>query len=194
LAAIVRIQETGEGWLMRSAVIACFTIAAACALSAPARAQLVDFSAYGGGSASTGISFVLPRDPVPDFVPRNAIYFRLYNITYDQGSFSGCPCTGTFTFYINSGIRKGGVLTPIGYFSGPQLFSGPLSSPMFLLGNFTVKYHNSASFYDGAIGSLSITAATVPEPATWALLLIGFAAIGYRIARRTGPTMACAGE
>lgn len=53
---------------------------------------------------------------------------------------------------------------PVGDF-GPQLFTGDETTPAFAPGTYSL-----------AFGTLSVT--SVPEPATWALMLIGFGGIG----------------
>ncbi|MBB4153900.1 hypothetical protein GGQ80_001806 [Sphingomonas jinjuensis] len=62
--------------------------------------------------------------------------------------------------------------------NGPSVITGPSIAPTFLTGSFvfTNKY-NSAEKY-----SLLITA--IPEPASWAMMLIGFGAIGVTMRRR----------
>jgi hypothetical protein len=161
-------------------------IAVALAPSSLLAAQMVSFGAFGGGSASTGISFELPINPVPDFIAPNQSYFKLLGVTYQQGGQSPCPCVGDFTFYIDQGVHKGGVATPAGYYAGPQLFAGPITSPTFLPGTYVIKYLNPDSFYNRSEGSVTITALTsaAPEPQSWVLLIAAFAAIGGRMRSR----------
>ncbi|MGB7407352.1 MAG: PEPxxWA-CTERM sorting domain-containing protein, partial [Pontixanthobacter sp.] len=60
--------------------------------------------------------------------------------------------------------------------SGPSsIFSGTLQNPVFTAGSPTLNR-----------GTLVISevAAAVPEPATWAMMLIGFGAIGFSLRAR----------
>jgi hypothetical protein len=66
--------------------------------------------------------------------------------------------------------------------TGDQVYSGPESSPVFAPGSFTLF----ESFSTNNPGTLTFTA--VPEPSTWAMMLLGFAGLafaGYRASRRT---------
>jgi hypothetical protein len=174
---------------MKFQLAAAAVLALALSPSSLMAAQMVSFDAYGGGSASTEISFELPANPVPDFVAPDKSYFTLFDVTYMQGGFSPCPCQGDFTFYIKQGAKKGGVDSPAGYYAGPQLFDGPAASPTFLSGTYTIRYLNPDSFYNRAEGYVSITPiqSPAPEPQTWVLLIAAFGAVGglMRSRRRT---------
>jgi len=65
---------------------------------------------------------------------------------------------------------------------GPQLFTGSTAALTFSEGIFELYSDNGAS---RPLGTLTISSA-VPEPATWAMMLIGFLAVGgtLRNARR----------
>jgi hypothetical protein len=165
---------------LRHMALVAFGIVFMAALAPAARAA--DFAAFGGGSASTEISFSLPDAPMPDFFAADGSYFRMADVTYQQGGFSPCPCQGDFTFYIVAGAFTGGVDTPAGYFSGPLLFSGPVSHPTFLAGEYGITFLNDASFYNGASGELAATG--VPEPATWAMMLFGVYLSGLALRSR----------
>ena len=62
-------------------------------------------------------------------------------------------------------------------FSGPDLFSGLTSAPVFNTGTFNLTSITSGS------ATVSISSA-VPEPSTWAMLLIGFGGLGFMAYRR----------
>lgn len=59
---------------------------------------------------------------------------------------------------------------------GPQVYSGSESAPVFAPGIFAGTNHDS-----GLSGTLTVT--SVPEASTWAMMLIGFAGLGFAGAR-----------
>ncbi len=60
---------------------------------------------------------------------------------------------------------------------GDQLYSGAESNPMLLTGDFTL--------YDAySDAPLKLNVAAVPEPASWAMLIVGFGALGGTMRRR----------
>ena len=64
-------------------------------------------------------------------------------------------------------------------FSGPDLFTGPTSAPSFNIGTFQLS-----SIASGP-ATLTISAvAAVPEPSTWAMMVLGFAGVGFMAYRR----------
>lgn len=68
--------------------------------------------------------------------------------------------------------------------SGPQVYSGSQSNPVFAPGSFTLLDDHTGK--DG-----TLTFAAVPEPSTCAMLLLGFVGLafaGYRQSRRTAVT------
>ena len=85
---------------------------------------------------------------------------------------NGAAVTGSVLFYIDSQDGGFDLLLPGGDLTlfGPQLFSGPTSAPNFLAGTFALD--------GGSQISISQVSAAVPEPSTWALMLLGFGAVG----------------
>ncbi len=66
---------------------------------------------------------------------------------------------------------------------GPQLFTGLNTSPTFKLGTFLLTQFNGPGQYTLTISNLDAVPG-VPEPSTWAMMLLGFGAVGYRMRRR----------
>jgi hypothetical protein len=68
---------------------------------------------------------------------------------------------------------------------GPQLFTGPTEAPTFRLGTYALT-DVCAYLCGGDLGdfTLTISAAAVPEPATWAMMILGFGGIGARVRAR----------
>ncbi len=71
-----------------------------------------------------------------------------------------------------------------GTFGGPDLFNGSRNNPQFNLGSFAL----TAGALNPAGGTLTISQATgaIPEPATWAMMLLGFFGMGLAM-RRSSP-------
>jgi hypothetical protein len=65
----------------------------------------------------------------------------------------------------------------------PSVFLGAGPHTIYVNGNVVGSSHNGSY-----VGNLNI--ASVPEPATWAMMLIGFGAIGWQLRRRGKPVLA----
>lgn len=67
---------------------------------------------------------------------------------------------------------------------GATLFDDNLNNPTFLTGTYTFT---NDFFFDSVAATLTITQlpAAVPEPATWAMLMMGFGGMGYAMRRRS---------
>lgn len=79
-------------------------------------------------------------------------------------------------------INVGKVGTNLGY-SGPQLFSGSLSNPVFAPGVYLV-YERSNLSGPSILTISNDVASAVPEPATWLTMALGMGAIGFGLRRR----------
>ncbi len=137
------------------------------------RADSTDsFSYQFGGNTYT---WELPSSPA--VTPENAypgVAFTLPDVTVLENGenlivgtmdFFSAACAGGLDFYVGDY-----------YFlfntTGPQLYSGPESSPTFLGGTFgpMTEYQNS---FDGVAGGTLVVTAPVPEPSSLLLLAVG---------------------
>ncbi len=177
--------------------------AIALSLASTATAAVVDLSGIANASldGSTGVDLFL-----------NAGTYELTAVdgTYDAftrfSSVSGCDFDGKncsqgyevsfraiangLTFKFGDGSANGGI-GPInpgdGYFATPAL---ALTASTGLPATLTVNTAQNVRFFifDDNLGDnsggVSINVASVPEPATWAMMIIGFGAAGSMIRRR----------
>lgn len=155
------------------------------AFATPAHAVVLDFTLTGDYTASWQLdsSPVVSGDSADGFVVWNVL-----------GSFPGAtfPYTSDISFYFASAL--GGLsiddpfVDPTGdpvnllAADGPQLFTGTATNPTFSLGTFALTENGGRGTY-----SLTIAAAppAVPEPATWAMMVLGFGAIGVAMRAKT---------
>jgi hypothetical protein len=154
-----------------------FTALVVLALSLVGAAQLradavVDFNYSFGGNT---FSWELPVNPVvtPDNV-YPGIAFTLPDVSFTE---NGVAMTGTMDFF--SSTSGGGFDLWSGYYFyfcnafGPQLYTGPESSPTLLTGNFSLADAENTDYFLAGTGTLDAT--SVPEPSALSLLMIGMA-------------------
>jgi hypothetical protein len=141
---------------------------------------LFDFS----GPSGTAI-FQLDSSPTPD---HSQTFLGSDQFSFDDvaGTFGGVAGTAS-TISFGDGIFASLSITAanLGFtqFSAPTLFTGSPSDPTFLTGSYTVVN----PFLGNGTLSISPVAVTsaVPEPAMWAMMLMGFGGIGFAIRRRS---------
>jgi hypothetical protein len=151
----------------------------------PAAAQEYNFSfatsapLFGGPGAGTGT-------------------FLTNGITFNSRGYTAQTITGISGVFNGSAIT--GLASPFGannlyYLTGPSFVDGSGLGFMTAAGtNVNLFFQDSVSSYrintTGPFTSSFVTAnssavaAAVPEPATWAMMLIGFGAVGYSMRRR----------
>ena len=168
---------------MRKALITFGAAVFATLASVPAHASTFLFELTGSRNAT----FTLDSNPTPDSFSSSFIgdQFAFNNVS---GTFGGTPGTASVSFGNNLiaalNINSGSL--DFTQFVGPALFTGTAASPMFNLGTF-----NLTSIVSGSSTLTISQAATgaVPDPATWAMMLIGFGAIGWASRRRTSENL-----
>jgi hypothetical protein len=151
------------------------TAAAIGALSiTPAFAEILNFSwEFAPGDVAT---WSQPSNPTPIvFADRNFTEVTVSNGTSNEGPFERI-------FYDSNDESDGGLeLVEISAeATGAQIYTGSESAPIFSPGRFIVGRSGDQ------VVIVTAAAPPVPEPSTWAMMLIGFAGLGYAAFRRKG--------
>lgn len=166
---------------MRPSVKLLSTVAAASLAFAatPAMAASFLFELTGGKTAS----FVIDTD-TPDF---SSSSFIGNQVRYDNvsGTFGGTEQTVSsvsFGTFLVSSFQISGSSLGFTQYAGPEMFSGDPAMPVFAPGSYALTSITSGA----ATLTISELAAAVPEPTTWAMMVIGFGMIGGAIRYRKG--------
>jgi hypothetical protein len=130
---------------------------------------------------SLGIhSFLLPQDTTPTSYTLGTNFF-FYNVPTSPPP---CPlCTNSPSFW-NASYSIISYNDGFGRLQlGTQLYTGLESDPTFVVG-----VYSGLNWDTGLTDTLTISADTsvsaVPEPSTWAMMILGFAGIGFMAYRR----------
>ena len=116
--------------------------------------------------------------------------FDFYNV-FDPAAAGGSASfnfDGDFVTFTGGNISGGGISTPVSGPSGASIQIDRLGLPtgwhtLSISGTLTEGPDGNA--YARIGGQLTLTGAEVPEPATWALFILGFGAIGHTMRRRS---------
>ncbi|MES2904680.1 MAG: PEPxxWA-CTERM sorting domain-containing protein [Pseudomonadota bacterium] len=162
---------------MRRFLLLCGVGLSAAFASMPASAQALVFNLTGSRTATFTLA-----DSIPDRFNTSSLIGNQIFFDAVSGSFGGSPGTGNISFGTNliSPFQIQSANLGFTQFNGPTLFAGSPSNPTFLLGTF-----NLTSIVSGnSTLTISQAVAAVPEPSTWAMMLLGFGAIGIASRRR----------
>lgn len=151
------------------------------AVASPAYAAplLFNFS----GPSGTAV-FQLDSNPTPNS-SQTFIGSDQFSFSNVAGTFGGIAGTASTISFGNGIFASLSIVAPnLGFtqFTAPTLFTGSPSSPTFLTGTFTLI---NPFFGNGTLTISPVAAGAVPEPATWAMMLAGFGAIGFAMRRRS---------
>ena len=147
-----------------------FATAAAALLASAAPAAISFTYVSTSGDPLDSYSFSLPDDFTP--ATSDADTFTTGILTA-----SGNTMYGPITFFDNFRFyADGGFDSDFDVYFGPTVFTGTTAAPMFINGSYTFDDYDN-------LGTLTISGAAepaslAPEPASWALMLVGFGAIG----------------
>jgi PEP-CTERM motif len=163
---------------------------------APAALLQYDLAGISGATNTYTFSFQLDTSRAPTFVTSDTLRYAPTTITYTlPGSTvvrtaSASNVGPSFFAAINQGgfsILRLNESDPQPRFFGPALFSGTTAAPTFLTGDFLLatQPRNVPTDVQTFNYRLSVRqVGAVPEPASWAMMLLGFGATGLSIRRR----------
>lgn len=174
-----------------------FTAAALSAAATPAEARLLQYTLT-GTDTNGKIEFAsFQIDDQPVILPGNFQSGQGFRVKFVAGTFRyGDTVKAVQDVVFGNAATGGGFFTletndPTGDTDfldvvASQLYTGPESAPTLITGDFAVN--DTFSF---APLRLQVTAA-VPEPATWGMMIAGFAAVGGALRRRRAGALATA--
>lgn len=105
-----------------------------------------------------------------------------------SGEAAGTQIGSVFPLYTASGLTAPyGAL--VGSINGVyKLLGTNFSGPAWSSGDLYLYYWDSNNEDNSESIAVELSAAAVPEPGTWALMLVGFAVVGFGLRRRTAAT------
>ena len=172
-------------------LIAVMGVALATVAAVPVQAVVLQYTISGLDSLADNqvelASFRIDADRMPDgYLEGIGFYYAAVAGTFTYGS-NTTTAPQDISLYLDAehgyndpNTQPGGLLVGEGdllEFGGPQLFDGPVDAPTLHVGNFILL-----DAFSGSPISLSVTA--LPEPASWVLMVAGFATAGAAVRRR----------
>lgn len=146
------------------------------ALPVSAATLLFDFSGDDGRSFTFTLDDTRAPDQTNNFGTASRIVFRDVAGTFvdPQGMDTNALSISFGTGFLST-LQVSTINFSPNTFRGPALFDGSTTNPQFNLGSFQL----TGGALNGAGGTLNISqVAPIPEPATWAMMLLGFFGIG----------------
>ena len=164
---------------MRMATRAVIAALLAASVASPASAALLNFQLTGSQQAS----FQIDTETVPSFFSMSSLIGNQVRFDNVSGIFGGVAGPASISFGTNliADLNIGGTALGFTQLSGnTDLFTGSPSDPTFTIGSFNLR-----NPFLGQNDVLTISAvAAVPEPSTWAMMILGFASVGFMAYRR----------
>ena len=172
-------------------LISLLGVAIAITATAPVQAVVLQYTISGldtlADNQTEFASFRIDTNrPLDGYLEGIGFYYAAVAGTFTYGS-NTTTAPQDISFYLDAehgyndpNTEPGGLLVGEGdllEFGGPQLFDGPVDSPTLRTGTFTLL-----DAFSGSPISLTVTA--VPEPASWTMMIAGFATAGAAMRRR----------
>ena len=167
------------------ALMGATALAMASAANATITVTSTSFTSYSGptstdGGVTTTIGYEdtgLQKPSFSEWLSFTNTLAGIYSVTLDTSSRS----VNFTSAYLTDGTNNFALTCLAGCSSGSVEFWG-LDDTLIAAGNYTLNVFGNNTSTGSLGGTITITA--VPEPATWAMMLLGFGAIGWQIRRR----------
>ena len=170
-----------------------FLIAAGAAVAALTFAPAASAATYLPGSPQFQVSFA-PNGSISATIGHNGIssnfddsyVFTLLSNGLGSGSVIANFTSGGGNAFAFTSATINGMDIPFGSF-GPLIFAGATNVPL-LAGENIIRITGTASGNVSYGGTISFVPNAVPEPATWAMMLVGFGMVGGAVRYRRRAT------
>jgi hypothetical protein len=107
-----------------------------------------------------------------------------FDVAVKQCAISTCAGLGGTAGVLTTGASRTSDGNDITFSFGSDLIGGAHSGNLQLFTNATSYVDPMATFNDNTLFQLNVVAPAVPEPSTWAMMILGFAGIGFMAYRR----------
>jgi hypothetical protein len=161
--------------------------ASVAAISAPSAANAAQFLTITGPSGTFGDDAVTCGGAAgPCSFTRTFEFLTPAGFNLTSVDISSIATTNTLTDIDFSSVTLNGVAFNIGS-TGTQEFRNLLNQALVAGGNNIISVMGTTGGEASFSGNLSFAATSaVPEPTTWAMMLLGFGAVGYSMRKRPG--------
>ncbi len=164
------------------------SVAALALPAVPAHAAALLFTLSGTSFGSPrNATFQLDSNPVPTSFSTSSLIGDQIQFTNVSGVFNGVAGVAESISFGNglaAALNINSASLGFTQYAGPAIFSGSASEPVFAPGTFAL----GNPFFGSATLVVSEVSAAVPEPATWAMMIFGFGAVGSMLRYRRRST------
>ena len=171
---------------MRKTALALMGAAALGMGSAASATITVDFSTMSytgptqsGADTTIGYSEAGLPNPFTEWLTLTNSLSGIYSITLDTSS----RAVNFTSAYLTNGITNYDLMCQVGCLSGTTEFWN-LDDTLLASGQYTLVINGNNSDTGALAGTITITDHGVPEPATWAMMVLGFGAVGFALRRK----------
>jgi hypothetical protein len=160
-------------------------------MASPGAANTYQFQLSGNATATFQLSGPASGSTAGSGGAAGSIYYNNVSVVFNNVTYTGITATfyeepeGGFSLF-NTNTNSFLLITESPY-SNEQVFNS--STGAFQSGTYQLDEYPENNVNDGPEYTLSISqvSSSVPEPSTWALMIVGFGFAGYALRRRRRP-------